>query len=87
MSEGLKEYWRAEMEELGEIRLRTRERVDRSFLRKRCGTITGIEGHEIGTFAPDRMRAASSRKGAYDAVDFMMICVCCGRGLGGSVPL
>ena len=50
VSAGLNEVCREVRDEVGVCLLRIFERVDLNFLRMRCGTNVGIDGHETGNF-------------------------------------
>lgn len=60
MSAGFSEVLRDAIEEVGVCMDRIFDLVDRNRRRMRCGTITGMEGHDSGNFATEKKRWVES---------------------------
>ena len=60
MSAGLIEVLREAIEEVGVCIERILDLVDRNFRRRRCGKMTGIDGHDSGIFETEKKRCVES---------------------------
>ena len=56
MSAGLNEVLREAIEDVGVCMERILDLVERIFRRKRCGRMTGIDGHDIGILETEKKR-------------------------------